>query len=334
MCDCASVLRMGPLLVVAWAAAAWAADPFPGELPGVEIGQNLPGSYEPSGVAWHTRLEVLFLVSDGGSVTHMERDGSNAVTVSVGGDLEGICVAHAASEFVYLGVENPDSIREFNFVTNTVTRTFDLTDYMTGPSNNGLEALTFIPDDGHPEGGLFCAGLQSDGLIYVFELPILSSQTSEDVTFLGTITPVAGRTDLSGLHYAADVETLYAIWDTSNLVRAMDSSGTFLAEWELPGNDQEGVVTVGCELFVAEDVGPEVWRYDFPVMGCVTWGLGDLNCDGVLNNFDVDAFVLALTDASGYATAYPDCDRTRADCNEDGSINNFDIDPFVAMLAQ
>ena len=64
----------------------------------------------------------------------------------------------------------------------------------------------------------------------------------------------------------------------------------------------------------------------------VSFPLGDLNCDGTLNNFDIDPFVLALTDAPGYAAAYPECDVMLADMNEDGSVNNFDIDPFVALL--
>jgi len=59
---------------------------------------------------------------------------------------------------------------------------------------------------------------------------------------------------------------------------------------------------------------------------------GDLNCDGVVNNFDIDPFTLALTNPAGYAAAYPNCDRMLADCNHDGVVNNFDIDPFVKLL--
>jgi hypothetical protein len=61
-------------------------------------------------------------------------------------------------------------------------------------------------------------------------------------------------------------------------------------------------------------------------------GLGDLNCDGALNAFDIDPFVLALTDPSAYAGLYPNCDVNRADINGDGSVNAFDIDPFVLLL--
>ena len=60
--------------------------------------------------------------------------------------------------------------------------------------------------------------------------------------------------------------------------------------------------------------------------------LGDLNCDGDLDNFDIDAFVLALIDPLGYAAAYPDCNSLLADCDRDGLVNNFDIDAFVELL--
>ena len=61
--------------------------------------------------------------------------------------------------------------------------------------------------------------------------------------------------------------------------------------------------------------------------------LGDLNCDGVLNAFDIDPFARALSDPTGYAEAFPDCDRMLADCNADGELNAFDIDPFVQLVS-
>ena len=59
---------------------------------------------------------------------------------------------------------------------------------------------------------------------------------------------------------------------------------------------------------------------------------GDLNCDGSVNNFDIDPFVLALTDPGGYALAYPGCDIMLGDTDCNGTVNNFDIDPFVVCL--
>jgi len=61
---------------------------------------------------------------------------------------------------------------------------------------------------------------------------------------------------------------------------------------------------------------------------------GDANCDGVLNNFDIDPFVLILTDPQTYKTLFPDCDGLKfCDMNGDGVVNNFDIDPFVYALS-
>jgi hypothetical protein len=59
---------------------------------------------------------------------------------------------------------------------------------------------------------------------------------------------------------------------------------------------------------------------------------GDMNCDLLVDAFDIDPFVAALTDAEAYAAAYPECYRLNADCNYDGAVNAFDIDPFVELL--
>ena len=64
----------------------------------------------------------------------------------------------------------------------------------------------------------------------------------------------------------------------------------------------------------------------------VNHAYGDLNCDGSLNGLDIDPFVLALTNPSGYAAQYPSCDATLADANGDRSLNGLDIDSFVTLL--
>jgi hypothetical protein len=59
---------------------------------------------------------------------------------------------------------------------------------------------------------------------------------------------------------------------------------------------------------------------------------GDMNCDGAIDAFDIEPFILALTDPNGYAAAYPGCDRNLADINGDAAVDAFDIEPFVALL--
>ncbi len=58
----------------------------------------------------------------------------------------------------------------------------------------------------------------------------------------------------------------------------------------------------------------------------------DMNCDGLVDNGDIDAFVLALTDPAGYVATYPDCSIENGDTNGDGSTDNGDIDSFVQCL--
>jgi hypothetical protein len=60
---------------------------------------------------------------------------------------------------------------------------------------------------------------------------------------------------------------------------------------------------------------------------------GDLNCDGVIDAFDIEPFVTALIDPVAYAGAWPGCDRTLADLNTDGSVDAFDIEPFARLMA-
>ncbi|QOJ15561.1 MAG: alpha amylase C-terminal domain-containing protein [Planctomycetia bacterium] len=58
----------------------------------------------------------------------------------------------------------------------------------------------------------------------------------------------------------------------------------------------------------------------------------DMNCDGQVNNFDIDPFVLAVVDPAAYAATYPECNPLNGDVNLDGALNNFDIDPFVECV--
>lgn len=238
---------------------------FPsGSLPGTNIGGGLPANYEPSGVVWHPSQNRLFVVSDGGIVSRMNSSGGSITNWTPGGNLEGITVAFPSSNFVYLGDETAGTIREFNFVTNQVTRSFNVSAWLNGSDNRGLEALTFVPNSSDPEGGLFYAGLQRTGEVFVFRLPITSSATSTSVSLINTFTPVAGRTDISDLTYDWNTNTIYAIWDGGNRLRQMQTNGNLIQEWILPGSNQEGVALGNGSLYIAEDTSSThpVMRYD------------------------------------------------------------------------
>ena len=83
----------------------------------------------------------------------------------------------------------------------------------------------------------------------------------------------------------------------------------------------------------ASDHLPVVVDLILPQDPCGGTALGDANCDGSVDNFDIDAFVLALTQPGVWQTTYS-CDFLCAnDCDDDGSVTNFDIDPFVDIIA-
>lgn len=66
---------------------------------------------------------------------------------------------------------------------------------------------------------------------------------------------------------------------------------------------------------------------------CVT-RRGDMDCDQRITNFDIDPFVLALTDPADYEAQFPQCSIDNADLNGDGARNNFDIDEMIELLSQ
>ena len=60
--------------------------------------------------------------------------------------------------------------------------------------------------------------------------------------------------------------------------------------------------------------------------------VADMNCDGALDSYDIDPFVLALTNPTLYEQTYPNCNILNGDLNGDGEVNSFDLDLFTALL--
>lgn len=60
--------------------------------------------------------------------------------------------------------------------------------------------------------------------------------------------------------------------------------------------------------------------------------LGDMDCDGYLNNLDIHPFLMAMLAPEDYLVQYSGCDISRADMDQDGAIRLLDTDPFLAAL--
>ena len=95
-----------------------------------------------------------------------------------------------------------------------------------------------------------------------------------------------------------------------------------LAEFD----DGTGPALYACGAF---DEAGAIGVNNIAKWGCVR---GDLNCDGVVNAIDIEAFILALFDPDEYQRQYPDCDINLGDLNGDGVVNALDIEPFLGLL--
>ncbi|MBL8879140.1 MAG: hypothetical protein JNG88_08475 [Phycisphaerales bacterium] len=99
---------------------------------------------------------------------------------------------------------------------------------------------------------------------------------------------------------------------------AMASSAAIAIDydgWDAGHDWQSGAtVTVGSSSpYTGNGQGFGIWE--------ITCCRGDMDNSGLLNNFDIDPFVMALTDPPAYDAAFPGLDASRdwhADCNATG----------------
>jgi hypothetical protein len=80
------------------------------------------------------------------------------------------------------------------------------------------------------------------------------------------------------MHYEASQDVLYTIYDTANLLRAMETNGTLIREFNLPDDNQEGIALKGIELYICQDSGGIKMHSPFKV-----FPQPDLNADGKVN---------------------------------------------------
>lgn len=76
--------------------------------------------------------------------------------------------------------------------------------------------------------------------------------------------------------------------------------------------------------------GPQLLEPDIRLMR--RFPLGDLNCDGAIDAFDIEPFVTAMVDPEAYAARHPQCDPLLADVNGDTVVDSTDIEPFIHLL--
>lgn len=288
-----------------------AAEPWPAEAAGINITASglLPGTEQVSGAVWNPADDRLYVVDDNsGRISSLAADGTGIASWSVSvadHDHEALTFADFASPNVYVGVEQGAGatvvrkVRKFLLQANhtaALQQEWILTEMNTGAANLGLESLTFVPDaflrqfpdaTGAPynegkgsrfgSGGLFFAGLQANGTVYVYDLDIVGNTTNS--VFVRKFAPVSGRGDLAELGFDRSSGLLYCLWDGANrlagfvLPSVAEPAGHIFREWDLwaggATRSDEGFAianTSGIDgqsrVFFCDDFGENVWRFD------------------------------------------------------------------------
>ena len=82
---------------------------------------------------------------------------------------------------------------------------------------------------------------------------------------------------------------------TARIFKAMTPDGSFLRQWELPGDSQEGITLKGSELYICEDNGQNggrVYRY----APFLVFPQPDLDNDGIVDLQGLRCFFAVLRD--------------------------------------
>jgi hypothetical protein len=196
-------------------------------------------------------------------------------------------------------------------------------------------------------GGLFLAGHQGNGRIYVFDVDLSNEAPGTFVNFYGPFTD-GGQTltDLSGLAFDEVSETVYALWDDPIVgeeigrIAALDPLAEFgaVAVWQTAADshDEEGIAILGVGsnggslrmVVTGDDAATHpVWRFDaFPRLGVASTttttlppscSCGDPSGDAVITATDA---LMVLRGAVGSST----CPACLCDVDGSGTVTALD----------
>lgn len=239
----------------------------------MDISRNLPSGVEPSGIVFVQN--TLYVVSDDGNIYEISGKGilRNTLTAAEGSDLESITTVPGRENYLYLAVESSEEedgkpvILELNIESDSIERRFVVPSPFPASSGGGMEALTFIPIPALKNKGVFLAGSQDTGDIFILDIPLESS--GENVDYIGKIESLNGKSDLSdmtvfngNLYLVYDSDQEVDIFSLGTNLNVLQNGGKLSVDSSisLQHNNVEGVAFAAKCAFVAMDSG-EVLRY-------------------------------------------------------------------------
>jgi uncharacterized protein YjiK len=231
---------------------------------------------EPSGIVFSARRGTLFVADDESTICELRLDGTLVNKKRINrADLEGI-TNDPATGLLYAIKEHAKTILELDPDSFELLRQFPVettpgTHISTGKhSNQGIEAITFIPDPDHPAGGtFFIAGkgwrtshAKSVAAVYEIDAPLHDTAAASRTAYMVRYF-VPGISDLSGLHYDDRLQQLLLISDNHDTFMLLSTDGNIRAGYPLPGKNQEGItLDADGHLYIAEDSG-DIIKYIF-----------------------------------------------------------------------
>lgn len=326
--------------------------------------------HDVSGAVWNPVTARLWTCENNPGVVRRSRLDAGAWIVEqswqIGDDVEAIAIAGWSDATVFVGIErfngNHRLIREYDVsgTTPVLLRQWDLAAMQFGPDNDGLEALTFVPDaslaamnfidmHGMPypssqggAGGLFFAGHQINGDIYVFDLDRQSTGTGLANAHVATID--TGQNEIAGLEFDRSAGLLYAWHDASiNRLQVFGSDGAgrfvaralydnpFCCDWSIEGialaDSSECAGHTRSLLFTRDQSGsndPSLYADAAFPCDCAP----DFDCDEDVDVADFAVFAACFSGANlpPAATCAP---GVRADLDLDGDVDLADFALFV-----
>jgi uncharacterized protein YjiK len=222
---------------------------------------------EPSGIVYHPQRNSLFIVGDEGDIGEVSVDGKLLRQFHFGGDLEAI-TADPKTGLLYIVRESHEIIFEvrpddFKLLRRfTIDRSFEDDPNFLRRGGDGIEGLTFVPDDNNPEGGRLWAVNQWDPAVLIeLDIPFKTSKSKHqtarivrsvpvDVAPLSEVTWDAGRREFL---------VASALWKR---VAVLDADGNKQRSVRIPAFMPEGMATLpGGAIVIAQDSGGVVlWK--------------------------------------------------------------------------
>ena len=236
------------VVIVLLLMAACRPEPFDVDYSMISESYNLDFK-EPSGLAYSSDQESLYIVSDRGMAYHVSFTGTTIKQLPyTGDDFEGIFIDPSTSD-IYICEEGKGDLVKLN--SNGVEQsTFNILD---NPGNTGLEGLTYDPN----EKEFYMLKEMSEGLLIKYST---SNHTKTQIKLNFAL-------DYSGIYYSDISNTLWIVSDESKTLTQCTLDGDKIFSYQLPISGVEGIVVNDEETvaYVVSDPNNKLYKLNLTI---------------------------------------------------------------------